>query len=165
MNKAIIELEDGRIINLDLFPEEAPISVNNFVKLANEGFYKGLIFHRVIRNFMIQGGGMDKDMKSKGGCKSIKGEFKSNGVDNKVKHTTGTLSMARTMVKDSGTSQFFICVADTPHLDNEYAAFGRCSDNESLKVAIDISLVPTTSSGYYSDVPKNPIVIKEIKIV
>jgi len=165
MSKAVIELVDGRKINVDLFEDDAPVSVANFIKLAKEGFYKGLIFHRVIRNFMIQGGGMDKDLKSKGGAKSIKGEFKSNGVNNNVKHIKGTLSMARTMVKDSASSQFFICVADTPHLDGDYAAFGRCSDDDSIKVAVDISLVPTKSVGYYNDVPKEAVVIKDINII
>lgn len=165
MKKAIIRLKDGRTINVELYDEDAPISVANFVKLAQEGYYKDLIFHRVIRNFMIQGGGMYEDMKSKDSAKTIKGEFKSNGVNNAVKHTIGTLSMARTMVKDSATSQFFICVANTPHLDGEYAAFGRCSDQESINIAIDISKVATTNKGYHGDVPKTAIIIDNIEII
>ncbi|MGI6701419.1 MAG: peptidylprolyl isomerase [Christensenellales bacterium] len=164
MSKATIELHDGRRINIELFDSDAPISVNNFKKLAKEGFYKDLIFHRVIGNFMIQGGGMDKKLRSKSGAKPIKGEFKSNGVENNIKHTLGTLSMARTAVKDSASSQFFICVNDTPHLDGEYAAFGRCSDQESLRTVIDISRVKTVSVGYYDDVPETPVVIKDITV-
>lgn len=165
MSKAIIELTDGRNISVDLFPEDAPISVANFIKLAKEGYYKGLIFHRVIKNFMIQGGGMDVKLKPKGDAKSIKGEFKSNGVNNTLTHTKGTLSMARTTVKDSGSSQFFICVANTPHLDGEYAAFGRCLDKDSIDIAVAISNVATTSKDYYQDVPKEPIIIKDIVII
>lgn len=161
---ARIDLFDGRSMRAKLFKDKAPISVDNFVKLAKDGFYNGLIFHRVIRNFMIQGGGMNENLEQKGGAKPIKGEFSSNGVNNDEKHTVGTLSMARTMVKDSATSQFFICVADTPHLDGEYAAFGRCVDSDSIAVAKSISEVPTTSKGYYQDVPKTPIVIKNIEI-
>ena len=165
MSKAIIELEDGRKINLDLFPDDAPISVANFIDLAKANFFSGLIFHRVIPNFMVQCGGMNVKLEPKSGAKTIKGEFKSNGVENNLKHTLGTLSMARTMVKDSASSQFFICVTNTPHLDNEYAAFGRCSDAESIKIAVDISNVPTTTKSYYSDVPKTPIIIKKVSII
>lgn len=164
MSKAIIELKDGRKMNVDLMEADAPISVANFIELAKSGFYKDLIFHRVIPGFMVQGGGMNEKMKGKD-AKSIKGEFRSNGVKNDLKHTAGTLSMARTNVKDSASSQFFICVADTPHLDGEYAAFGRCSDAESLQVAIDISRTPTTTVSYYHDVPKTPVVIKNIAII
>ena len=162
MSKAVIELKDGRKINIELFPSDAPESVANFVKLAKEGYYKGLIFHRVIPNFMIQGGGMDEALKPKGGAKSIKGEFMSNGINNTVKHTGGTLSMARTMIKDSASSQFFICVADTPHLDGEYAAFGRCSDKESIDTVIEISKVATGSRRGHQDVPIKSVVIKDI---
>lgn len=165
MSKAIIELNDKRIINIELFDNDAPITVKNFIKLAKQGFYRDLIFHRVISDFMIQGGGMDKKMKLKKGAESIKGEFKSNGVENNIKHISGTISMARTMVNDSASSQFFICVADTPHLDGEYAGFGRCSDTESIKVAVDISKVQTISKNYYQDVPKDPIIFKDITII
>lgn len=116
-----IEMENGDVIRAELYPEIAPISVANFIKLVNEGFFDGTIFHRVIPGFMIQGG------EGVGGkrAESIKGEFASNGVKNDLRHTRGVLSMARTMVPDSASSQFFIMVADSPHLDGEYAAFGK----------------------------------------
>ncbi|MBQ4444550.1 MAG: peptidylprolyl isomerase [Clostridia bacterium] len=169
---ATIELEDGRKIRCELFPEYAPITCENFVKLANENFYNGLIFHRVIDRFMIQGGGMTPALEAKY-TPSIKGEFRSNGVKNPVKHTLGTLSMARTNVPDSASSQFFICVNKCDFLDGEYAAFGRVVDDESMKVAIAISKVATTSKviqtklGYparYDDVPVRDIVIKRVYI-
>ena len=160
---ATIELTDGRKIRCELFPEYAPITCANFVKLANEGFYEGLIFHRVIKNFMIQGGGMTPDMKGKY-TESIKGEFKDNGVRNPIKHTLGTLSMARTNVPDSASSQFFICVANCAFLDGQYAAFGRTVDDDSMQVAMDISHVATHRVGYYDDVPVREIVIKRVYI-
>lgn len=158
---ATILLEDGRKINVTLDYDNAPISAANFAKLAESGFFSGLIFHRVIPNFMIQGGGMDINMSQKKAT-SIKGEFKSNGVNNNRKHKVGTLSMARTMVKDSGSSQFFICSADCGFLDNDYAAFGEVADEESLKIVLEISQVPTKSYQGHDDVPRNPIVIKSI---
>jgi peptidyl-prolyl cis-trans isomerase B (cyclophilin B) len=116
-----IEMENGDVIRAELYPETAPITVANFIKLVNDGFFDGTIFHRVIPGFMIQGGagvgGRDTE------C--IKGEFSSNGVSNDLKHTRGVLSMARTMVPNSASSQFFIMVADSPHLDGDYAAFGK----------------------------------------
>lgn len=166
MQIAKINFNDGKIIKVQLMPEHAPISVANFVELAKKGYYNNLIFHRVIPNFMIQGGGMDETMdEPRAKVKAIKGEFKSNGVANSLTHTAGTISMARTMVKDSATSQFFICVADVPHLDGEYAAFGRTIDEDSLKTAIEISKVRTGRLGYYSDVPCEPIIIKNIEII
>lgn len=164
MIKATINLEDGRKINLNLDPECAPISVANFVKLAKEDFYNGLIFHRIIPNFMVQGGGMYENMKEKRAENEIKGEFLSNGVNNTRKHKAGTISMARTMFKDSATSQFFICSVDTPFLDGEYAAFGEVADEQSMGVVLDMSIVTTRSFGYYDDVPVDPIVIKNITI-
>lgn len=160
---ATIELQDERKIRLELFPEYAPVTCENFIKLANEGFYEGVIFHRVISDFMIQGGGMTPDFRPKY-AESIVGEFKSNGIANPIKHTLGTLSMARTNVKNSASSQFFICVADCKFLDGEYAAFGRTVDDESIKNAIAISKVPTHNVGYYADVPVRDIVIKRIFI-
>lgn len=165
MTNATIKLKDGRQINITLDSEAAPLSVANFISLANDGFYKGLIFHRVIKNFMIQGGGMDENMQSKEPKKTIKGEFKSNGVANGRKHTAGTLSMARTMVKDSASSQFFICTVNTPHLDGEYAAFGCVADEDSMRVVLDIGEVKTKTLGYYGDVPINPIIIDDIIIL
>lgn len=161
---ATVELEDSRKIRLELFPEYAPITCENFIKLANEGFYEGMIFHRVIPGFMIQGGGLTPDMHGKAGANTIKGEFKSNGVQNPVKHTLGTLSMARTNVRDSASSQFFICVHDCKFLDGEYAAFGRTVDDESIKTAIDISKVPTRTVGLYQNVPVRDVVIKRVYV-
>lgn len=120
----VIEMENGKKIKLELYPEAAPITVKNFEKLVSEGFYDGLIFHRVINGFMIQGG--DPEGTGMGGSKEkIKGEFASNGVKNDLKHTRGVISMARSMMKDSASSQFFIMHQDAPHLDGDYAAFGK----------------------------------------
>lgn len=165
MKKAVIELKDGRKINLVLDDECAPISVENFISLASNGHYCDTIFHRVIENFMIQGGGMLADLTEKASLKPIKGEFMSNGVNNTRKHKAGTISMARTMVKDSATAQFFICSVDTPHLDGEYAAFGEVADKESMQVVIDISRVDTGRYAYYSDVPVSPIIIDKVTII
>ncbi|MCR4724058.1 MAG: peptidylprolyl isomerase [Clostridia bacterium] len=118
-----IEMEDGGVMRAELYPEIAPITVANFEKLVKEGFYDGVIFHRVIPGFMIQGG--DPTGTGMGGPGwNIKGEFAANGVPNSLKHTAGVLSMARAMDPNSGGSQFFIMVDDAPHLDGQYAAFG-----------------------------------------
>ena len=119
-----IEMENGGIITAELYPDVAPQSVYNFIALANSGFYDGLIFHRVIPGFMIQGGCPEgTGMGGPGYC--IKGEFLFNGVDNKLKHKRGVLSMARAQSPNSGGSQFFIMHQDAPHLDKQYAAFGK----------------------------------------
>ena len=120
-----IEMENGGVIKAELYPDVAPITVKNFVDLAKQGFYDGLIFHRVIPGFMIQGG--DPTGTGMGGPGySIKGEFSANGFKkNTLKHTRGVLSMARSMMKDSAGSQFFVMHADAPHLDGQYAAFGK----------------------------------------
>ena len=119
-----IEMENGKKIKLELYPEVAPITVANFEKLVREGFYDGLIFHRVIKGFMIQGG--DPEGTGMGGAKEkIKGEFAANGVKNDLKHTRGVISMARSQNPNSASSQFFIMHADAPHLDGQYAAFGK----------------------------------------
>ncbi|MBQ8249717.1 MAG: peptidylprolyl isomerase [Clostridia bacterium] len=118
-----IEMADGSIIKIKLYPDVAPITVANFEKLVKEGFYDGLTFHRVIKGFMIQGG--DPTGTGMGGSsETIKGEFASNGVTNNLSHTRGTVSMARSMIKDSASSQFFIVEEDSTYLDGEYAAFG-----------------------------------------
>ena len=127
MTKAIIEMENGSSMTLELYPETAPITVENFVKLAKEGFYNGLIFHRVIAGFMIQGG--DPQGTGMGGPGyQIKGEFAANGVKNPLKHTRGVISMARSMMPNSAGSQFFIMHQNAPHLDGQYAAFGKLTD-------------------------------------
>lgn len=122
-----IEVKDYGTISVELYADEAPISVTNFLKLAGEGFYDGLTFHRIIDGFMIQGG--DPQGTGMGGAdEMIKGEFSSNGVDNPLKHTRGAISMARSQYPDSASSQFFIVHQDSPHLDGEYAAFGYVTD-------------------------------------
>lgn len=153
-----IEMENGKIMKGELYPEVAPITVKNFVSLIDKNFYDGLIFHRVIPGFMIQGGGMDAQMKGKD-CPSIKGEFNSNGIQNDLKHTRGVLSMARTMIRDSASSQFFIMHADAPHLDGEYAAFGKIVDG--LDVVDEIANVQTN----FQDCPLKPVVIKTMRIL
>lgn len=135
-----IEMEDGGIIKIQLYPAVAPITCANFEKLVKEGFYDGLIFHRVINGFMIQGG--DPTGTGMGGSKeTIKGEFAHNGVTNNLSHTRGTISMARTNVKDSASSQFFICHEDATFLDGDYAAFGCVT--EGMDVVDRIASVDT----------------------
>lgn len=153
-----IEMENGKIMSGELYPDVAPITVKNFISLIEKNFYDGLIFHRVIPGFMIQGGGLDAQMKEKA-CPSIKGEFRSNGVQNDLLHTRGVLSMARTMVKDSASSQFFIMHDVAPHLDGEYAAFGKIIDG--LDVVDEIVSAQTN----FQDCPKTPIVIKTMRLI
>ena len=138
-----ITMRSGRVMKGELYPETAPQSVGNFVALANSGFYDGLIFHRVIPGFMIQGGD-PKGMGFGGPGYCIKGEFAANGVPNPVKHTYGVLSMARSMAPDSAGSQFFIMTSDSPHLDGQYAAFGKVL--EGMDVAEDIVNTPRDRS-------------------
>ncbi|AHI52378.1 peptidylprolyl isomerase [Spiroplasma culicicola] len=166
--KIKIILNDGRIMNADLFPEYAPISVENFINLIKNKYFDGLIFHRVIKGFMIQGGGMNLEMQEKSGLTPIKGEFSINGWNKNattLKHEPGVLSMARTNVMDSATSQFFIVTGDAKFLDGQYASFGKLADQESLNVALEIENVPTTNKGYHDDVPVEPIIIKTIELV
>lgn len=166
MDKVSIVLKDGRKINLELDRTSAPVTVENFLKLVDNGFYNGLCFHRVISGFMIQGGGMVQEkgvLIEKRGLKPIKGEFLNNGVKNDIKHELGVISMARTNEPNSATSQFFICAADCDFLDKNYAAFGRTLDAESNKVVVDISNVKTHSYGWYNDIPNEPVVIDHIE--
>ncbi|MBR3559996.1 MAG: peptidylprolyl isomerase [Oscillospiraceae bacterium] len=153
-----IEMEDGGVMKGELYPEIAPNTVNNFIALANSGYYDGLIFHRVIPGFMIQGG-CPQGTGTGGPGYCIKGEFTANGFQNDLKHTTGVLSMARTMIPDSAGSQFFIMVADAPHLDREYAAFGKITENADK--AIEISRV---NRDMFTDKPKKPQTIKSIRV-
>ena len=153
-----IEMEDGGVMKGELYPEIAPNTVNNFIALANSGYYDGLIFHRVIPGFMIQGG-CPLGTGTGGPGYSIKGEFTSNGFQNDLKHTLGVLSMARTMIPDSAGSQFFIMVADAPHLDREYAAFGKITEN--AEKAVEISRV---NRDMFTDKPKKPQTIKSIRV-
>ena len=166
MDKVSIVLKDGRKINLELDRASAPITVENFLKLVDNGFYNGLCFHRVISGFMIQGGGMVQEkgvLIEKRGLKPIKGEFLNNGFKNDIKHELGVISMARTNEPNSSTSQFFICAADCDFLDKNYAAFGRTLDAESNKVVVDISNVKTHSYGWYNDIPNEPVVIDHVE--
>jgi len=161
-----IILTDNREINITLYPEYAPLSVQNFLDLIDIKFYDGVIFHRIIEDFMIQTGGYyieDNTLNEKEAPKTIKGEFIKNGVNNPVKHKKGTISMARTNDPNSASSQFFLCSVDTPHLDGHYAAFGKASDEESIKVIEDISRVKTGMLSYaFQNFPYEPIVIKTI---
>ena len=143
----VIEMENGGIIEIELNAEAAPITVKNFEKLAREGFYDGLIFHRVIPGFMIQGG--DPQGTGMGGAdEKIYGEFRANGFDNPIKHTRGVISMARAYNPNSASSQFFIMHADAPHLDGQYAAFGKVVSG--MEVVDEIASIPTD----YNDRPK-----------
>ncbi len=135
-----ITMENGDVMKAELYPEIAPNTVNNFISLINKGFYDGVIFHRVIRGFMLQGG--DPEGTGTGGPGyEIKGEFSNNGFKNDLKHTPGVLSMARTMIPDSAGSQFFIMHKAAPHLDGEYAAFGKIT--EGMDVVNRIAEEPT----------------------
>ena len=154
-----IEMENGSVMKAELYPEVAPNSVNNFISLIRKGFYNGLIFHRCIPGFMIQGG-CPKGNGSGGPGYGIQGEFSSNGFEaNDIKHTLGVLSMARTMAPDSAGSQFFVMVAPAGHLDGEYAAFGQVL--EGVDDAIAISRVPRSMMD---DKPKKPQVMKSIRV-
>jgi peptidyl-prolyl cis-trans isomerase B (cyclophilin B) len=169
MKKIAIELKNGKVMNAVLDEENAPLSCENFLKYVNDGFFDGVIFHRVIEDFMIQGGGFTDDdpglKEKKATYPPIKGEFDMNGMKNPIKHKVGTLSMARTFMPNSATSQFFICVAPCDYLDGQYAGFGYLSDEESIAVAKAISKVDTHSWRGYDDIPNDPIVIKTIKVV
>jgi len=152
-----ITMKNGQVIPFELYPEEAPITVENFVGLIEKKFFDGLIFHRIISGFMIQGGGYD----AKGihhDAPSIIGEFASNGIENNLKHTPGVLSMARTMIKNSASSQFFIMHKAAPHLDGDYAAFGKVV--EGMDVVDRIASVKTNAM----DKPLEDIVMEKVWI-
>jgi len=152
-----IKMKDGREMKGELYPEYAPQSVGNFTALANSGFYDGLTFHRVIPGFMIQGGD-PRGIGVGGPGYCIKGEFASNGVQNPLKHTYGVLSMARSMMPDSAGSQFFIMTSDSPHLDGQYAAFGKVL--EGMDVADDIVKVRRDAQ----DKPLEPQVMESVRV-
>ncbi len=152
-----IEMESGDIMKAVLYPEIAPNTVNNFISLVKNGFYDGVIFHRVIHGFMIQGG--DPNGTGIGGPGySIKGEFSANGFKNDLKHSRGVLSMARTMAPNSAGSQFFVMHEDSPHLDGQYAAFGKLIEGE--EVVDKICAVRTD----YNDKPRTPQVMKKVTV-
>ena len=154
----VIELENGKEIKLELYPDIAPITVENFERLVNDGFYNGLTFHRVISGFMIQGGCPLGNGTGNAGT-HIKGEFLANGVMNNLKHTRGVISMARAAAPDSASCQFFIMHEDAPHLDGNYAAFGKVVDG--MDAVDEIAAVETD----YGDKPLQPVVMKTVKIV
>ena len=155
--KAIIEIRKFGTIELELYPEVAPISVDNFVKLSKKGFYNGLTFHRVIKGFMIQGG-CPKGNGTGGPGYSIKGEFAANGINNPLKHTRGVISMARAMDPNSAGSQFFIMHKDAPHLDGQYAAFGK-----TVKGIEVVDAIASVATNFY-DMPLEKVVIERITI-
>ncbi len=157
MKTFTIEMENGDIMKGELYEDVAPITVENFEKLANKGFYDGLKFHRVIPGFMIQGG-CPLGNGTGGPGYQIKGEFSANGVKNDLKHTRGVISMARAMNPDSAGSQFFIMVADAPHLDGQYAAFGKVT--EGMEAADRIVGTPTN----FRDCPLDDQIIRSIKV-
>ncbi len=152
-----ITMENGSVIKAELYPEIAPTSVNNFISLISKNFYDGLIFHRVIRGFMIQGG-CPEGTGMGGPGYSIKGEFSQNGFQNDLKHTEGVLSMARSMFPDSAGSQFFIMHKTSPHLDGGYAAFGRVIEGMDV-----VNAIAETATDY-NDRPLTPQVIKTMTV-
>lgn len=162
--KIKITIRDMGEMTAELYPDKAPKTVENFIKLINEGFFTGTIFHRVIKGFMLQGGGYDESFDQKE-ADSIKGEFSANGwMKNDIRHTRGVLSMARTSDPNSASSQFFIMHKDSPHLDAQYAAFGKVT--EGLSVIDKIAEVKTGFHGrYMQDVPVDTIVIEKIEVV
>ena len=153
----VIEMENGKEIEIELMPEAAPKTCKNFEKLVKEGFYDGLIFHRVIPGFMIQGG--DPQGNGMGGAdENIVGEFKANGFDNPIKHVRGVISMARAFNPNSASSQFFIMHADAPHLDGQYAAFGKVTSG--MDAVDEIASIPTD----YNDRPKMAMRMKRVYV-
>ena len=151
------EMENGDIMKAELYPQVAPNTVNNFISLVNKGFYDGLIFHRVINGFMIQGG--DPEGTGMGGPGyGIKGEFAQNGFENNLRHTEGVLSMARTMVPDSAGSQFFIMHTAAPHLDGSYAAFGKIIEGMDI-----VNKIAETDTDY-SDRPLDEQKMKKVTV-
>lgn len=159
--KIAIQVRDYGTMIAELYPEKAPKTVENFLSLIDRKFFDGLIFHRTIPGFMIQGGGFNEQMGQKEAA-SIYGEFAANGFpENDLAHTRGVLSMARTMEPNSASSQFFVMHADAPHLNGQYAAFGKVT--EGLEVIDAIATVPTGNYGYHQDVPRFPVIIETVK--
>lgn len=152
-----IEMQNGDIIKLELYPEIAPNTVNNFISLVNKGFYDGLKFHRVIRGFMLQGG--DPEGTGMGGPGySIKGEFNYNHFENNIKHTAGVISMARSQDPNSAGSQFFLMHKDSPHLDGSYAAFGKVTQGMEI-----VNMIADTKTNY-SEAPLDPQIMKKVSV-
>ena len=162
--KVLVEMENGKDFTLELYPEYAPETVENFVKLVNDGFYDGLTFHRIVDGFMAQGG--DPEGTGMGGSKDkIKGEFSANGfTQNTLSHTRGVISMARSMDYNSASSQFFICYDDASFLDGQYAAFGKVTDGmETVDAFLDVER--TANSMGEVAVPKTPVVMKKLSVI
>ncbi|MBQ7172624.1 MAG: peptidylprolyl isomerase [Clostridia bacterium] len=158
-----INVKNFGSMTAELYPDKAPLTVANFLNLAKDGFFEGLIFHRIIPGFMIQGGGYRADF-SETDTPAIRGEFASNGfAKNDLKHQRGVLSMARTNQPNSASSQFFVMHANAPYLDGQYAAFGILTDG--FDVLDKIAAVPTGRMGWFDDVPKTPVVIESVEIV
>ena len=158
MCNILITMKNGDTMEAELYPEIAPITVENFLKLIDKKFFDGTVFHRIIKGFMIQGGGYTEDGEHKP-CDSIKGEFTSNGFTNNLKHEKGVLSMARTSFPNSASSQFFIMHEAAPHLDGQYAAFGKVT--KGLDVVDKIASVKTN----FVDSPLEPQVIESIRVI
>ena len=158
----VIEMNDGKKMKFELDKDNAPETVENFLKLANDHFYDGLIFHRIIKKFMIQGG--DPTGTGMGGSEEhIKGEFASNGYDNPLRHTRGVISMARASDPDSASSQFFICYGDESFLDGSYAAFGEVT--QGMEVVDNFLNVERVMSGGELSSPTTPITMQEVKMI
>ena len=161
--KIKITVRDFGEMTAELYPEMAPKTVENFLSLIEKDFFSGMIFHRVISGFMIQGGGYDESFTQKD-ADAIRGEFRANGfAQNTLKHTRGVLSMARTQDPNSASSQFFIMHRDAPYLDAQYAGFGKVT--EGLDVIDKIAAVPTGRMGWFDDVPRTPVVIEKMEIL
>ena len=165
MNHPVIKIhvKNFGTMTAELYPEMAPLTVANFLSLIEKKFFDGLIFHRVIRGFMLQGGGYTEAF-SDTDAEPIKGEFAANGfAQNDLKHSRGVLSMARTNDPNSASSQFFIMHADAPYLDRQYAGFGKVI--EGLEVVDKIAAVPTGRRGWFDDVPRVPVVIESMEVI
>ena len=161
--KIKIVVRDFGEITAELYPDKAPKTVENFLGLVKSGFYSGLIFHRVISGFMIQGGGYNEAF-GETDAPAIKGEFAANGFpQNDLKHTRGVLSMARTNNPNSASSQFFIMHQNAPYLDRQYAGFGAVI--EGIEVVDKIAAVPTGRMGWFDDVPRVPVIIEKMEVI
>lgn len=160
MDKVCIELKNGKKMIVELYEEYAPKTVKNFLYLVDNNFYKNLVFHRIIKNFMCQAGGYfieDNKYIKERATDSIEGEFEENGHKNDLKHELGVISMARTNDPNSASSQFFLCVDNCQHLDKKYAAFGKITDEDSLKVLKELNNCPTGYIGSFADWPNLPL--------
>ncbi len=165
MKNPIIKIfvRDYGEMTAELYPAKAPKTVENFLSLVESGFYSGMIFHRVIKGFMIQGGGFNESFEQQE-VEAIRGEFLANGfMGNDLRHTRGVLSMARTSDPNSASSQFFVMHKDAPHLDAQYAGFGKLTDG--FDVLDKIADVKTGRMGWYDDVPRTPVVIEKMEVL